>query len=361
LPLLRDVVKDAERGPTAAAGIARNYGNVLQYLRSASSEATTPDEIAARDQQLREWSAEAVKELTALTKPLREVPLGAKPLTAAEAELALRSAQIFLTYGDETAPADRLLDRLAETVARNLDQKEPFWLAVQKSARPLLIVSLANRGKYDEASRLVAGLASAPVGDVLAVVKGLAEMTDAEDRGSKPAVFGANDEVRLTRLPDLRTKAADMLTARAGELSDADRKAANLLLAKSNLADGRTATAAVQFEQALVEHPNDKRLLAQAAAALASSDDSEAVFRARDYWRRLESLESPGSDAWFTARLNVIETSVTLGDVAEARKLLTVTRLLHPQLGGGATKAGFEAVQRRLGAETASERRTDSR
>jgi tetratricopeptide (TPR) repeat protein len=291
---------------------------------------------------------------------LRESPTDRQPLSEAETELALRAAQIFLTYGGDAEPADRLLDRLAETLAQR-SADEAFWVAVQKSARPLLIVSLANRGKYDEAAGLVQGLTSAPVGDLLAVVKGLAEVTDSAGRGQQPAIFGANEHVRLTRLSDLRSRATDMLAARIHELNDADRKAANVLLANSSLADGRADTAAAQFENALAERPHDKDLLVQAAASLASSDDPQAIAQARDYWRRLESLESPGSDAWFKARLKVIETSLALGDVAEARKLLTVTRLLHPQLGGGEMKAEFEAVQRRLGAETAHGRRTESR
>jgi len=360
LPLLREAVMDAERAPAAAAAIARNYRNLLQHLRSAKSEATTPDEIAAREKQLENWAAEAIVELTGLTEPLRTSPSDGKPLSPSEAELVLRASQLFLTYGGDAGLTDQLLDRLATTLAQ-LPVRDEFWVAVQKSARPLLIVSLANRRKYDEAARLVDGLEAAPVGDLIAVVKGLAEVSDSEGRGQQRAVFGVSDRVHLTRLSDLRSRATDMLAARVNELNDVDRKAANVLLAQSSLADGRTTTAAAQFKQALAERPNDKSLLVQAAGALASSDDPEALSRARDYWRRLESLESPGSNAWFKARLSVIETSLALGDVTEARKLLTVTQLLHPQLGGGAMKAGFEAVGRRLAADTASGRRTESR
>ena len=36
---------------------------------------------------------------------------------------------------------------------------------------------------------------------------------------------------------------------------------------------------------------------------------------------------------------------LALGETAEARKLLTVTRLLHPHLGGGESKAAYDALQ----------------
>lgn len=360
LPLLREAVHDAERGPTAAAAIARNYGNLLQYLREEKANAATPVEAAARARQLDVWIANAVTELTALTEPLVASSRKEKPLSEPEAELALRTSQILLTYGDDAGPADRLLDQLAATLATRSVQTDAFWSAVQKSVRPLLIVSLANRREYDEAARLVDDLASAPVGDVWAVVKGLSELTNAE-RDQQTAVFGASDDVRVTRLSDLRARATRILAERSDELNETDRRAVDVLLAKSNLTDGRATTAAAQFQQALAGRPNDRHLLAQAAGSLGTSDDPQAISQALAYWRKLESLEPPGSEAWLRARLNVIEASLTLGKIAEARKLLTITRLLHPQLGGGDTKAAFENVERRLGAETAGGRHTESR
>ena len=57
-------------------------------------DAKTPDETATRERQLREWSAEAITELTTLTEPLRESPTDRQPLSEAEAELAPRSADL---------------------------------------------------------------------------------------------------------------------------------------------------------------------------------------------------------------------------------------------------------------------------
>nr|MDQ3332912.1 hypothetical protein [Planctomycetota bacterium] len=362
LPLYREIVGESTRGPAAAASIARNYENLLRYLKSAQAKPATAEEATVRADQYALWSQAAVQELTMLTAPLREAAETAAPLSMHEAELALRASQIMLTNSDGTSTADQMLDRLNATlVEAHPPEEQSFWEAVRRSSRPLSIVSLANRGRYGDAERLVASLSAAPMGDLLAVVKGLSEITDPNAGVRRQAVFGAAEGAVGPRLADLRRTATDVLAERRQELTAAEAEQLDVILARSNLADGRSEAASERFASALDRRPNDRALLMQAAASLAASGDPSAIEQARDYWRRLESLEAAGSDAWFKARLNVIETSLTLGDVAEARKLLSVTRLLHPHLGGSETKAAYDAIQRRLGAETAGGRKSQSR
>lgn len=351
IPLLKEIASDPERGPSARAGVARNYENLLLHLESARKSATTPAEAAARDAQVAEWSFAAVRDLTGLTEPLRLGAPRTQPLSAAEAELALRSARILTNHGDDPAATDRLLDLLAEAVAvEHPDAEKEFWTAAGRSMLPLRVLSLAARNRGAEAIELIESLADAPPGDLLAVVQGLAGLGDAASGAAAPAAFGAADGPVGPRLDDLRQTAADLLSRRRAELSPEEARQLDLALAKANLAGGRAAAAAEQYEAALADRPNDKGLLTRAATELLDSGEPEAARKARGYWRRLEGLEKAGTEAWLRARAKVVESSLALGDVAEARKVLTATRLLHPQLGGAETKAIYDALQRKLDA-----------
>lgn len=353
IPLCMSITGDAERGLVAAAAAARNYEHLLRHLRSARNTAATAEAATVRDRQLTEWSAAALRDAMTLTESLRSTNLPSQPMTATEAELALRASRLLLSDADGQSEAAILLDRLASAfLIEHAATEQEFWEAARRSALPLRIVSLATRSRFDDASRLIESLESAPVGDLLAVVRGLSELTELDPRGRTPVAFGASDEPVGPRLTDLRRTATELLSERRTELSADEARQLDVVLAKANLADGRSSVAVDRYDAALAARPNDKALLKQAATALQASGDAKAVRRALDYWRRLEDQESTGSEPWLAARLHVIEAHLAVGETAAARKLLTVTKLLHPQLGGGAMTAAYEAVEQRLDAET---------
>jgi hypothetical protein len=64
--------------------------------------------------------------------------------------------------------------------------------------------------------------------------------------------------------------------------------------------------------------------------------------QAKGLWRRLEGVLKAGSPEWLDARWHVIRCCQKLGEQAEADKLLKVTKLLYPDLGGAAMKAKFD-------------------
>ncbi|MGC1275673.1 MAG: tetratricopeptide repeat protein [Planctomycetaceae bacterium] len=362
IPLFKSIAGDAERGPVAAAAAARNYEHLLRHLRSARNTAATAEAATVRDRQLAEWTRAAVRDVTELTKPLRSTNPPSRPMTATEAELALRASRLLLSDADGQAEAATLLDRLASAfLIEHAATEQEFWEAARRSALPLRIVSLATRSRFDDASRLIDSLESAPVGDLLAVVRGLSELTEFDPRGQLPVAFGASDGPVGPRLTDLRRTATELLSERRSELSIDEARQLDVVLAKANLADGRSSAAVDRYDAALAERPNDKALLMQAAAALQASGDAKAVRKALDYWRRLEDQEPAGSEPWLAARLHVIEAHLAIGETTAARKLLTVTKLLHPKLGGGETKAAYEAVEQRLDAPTATNRGVETR
>lgn len=352
--ILPEALHDPDHATRAAASLARNYESLLRYLNESYKSAPNPAEANARASQIEEWSAKAERDLLAATEPLQNAG-SAEQWSPGQAELALRSARILLRRPGGQAVANRLLERLASTVDEPHPANEAtFWSAVRQSMLPLRIVSLSSEQRFTEADQLLDSLQRAPIGDVLAVIRALAELTDRSSQNGRPVVFGASDGPVGPRLDDLRDVASQLLADRRSELSSAQAAQLDLLLAKTSLATGDSSAAIARYRAALAEHPDDKRLLTQAAATLLASGDLPAVEQARDYWRRLEKLEKPGTSAWIDARMKVIEADLSLGNLAEARKLLTVTKLLHPALGDPQTRVEFQRLEQRVNAQTAA-------
>lgn len=111
------------------------------------------------------------------------------------------------------------------------------------------------------------------------------------------------------------------------------------------LADsGQDAEALQAYERLAKERPNDRGVQVAYAKLLEASNAPPDHETAHAIWRELEGRSQRATDAWFTARLGRLRMLVKLGRHEEATKLLKLTRLLAPSLGGAERAAEFEAV-----------------
>jgi len=62
-------------------------------------------------------------------------------------------------------------------------------------------------------------------------------------------------------------------------------------------------------------------------------------------WKRLESEHKSGSRGWFDARYQFIRSELDLGNPDKALKLIGVTKVLFPQLGGPDIQQRFQSLQ----------------
>lgn len=350
---LREIVDDPRYGDAAAAAIARNYDLLLNYLAAAEENAESPEVAAIRRRQQEEWEAKAREELLELTESLR---LGkeAAALSMFQAELVLRTVEILSENQAGGDAADVLIDRLLEEIERSHQaEQKAFWEAIAASVRPLAVLSLARRGESVAARAQLDAMGTAPTGDLLRVYQGLlkGQAKLAAKRGAAPDEVGIN---RPSRASDRFLSAAvlAMLNERRDLLSPEERDDFELALARAEVAGGNLPTAKKRLAQLLEKHPQSRTLLRQAARILTAEEEDPASLRAaRDYWRRLARQLPGGSAGWFQARLRVIEASIELGELEEARKLLIVTKLVHPELGGGELRERFADVEERLKVE----------
>jgi hypothetical protein len=62
----------------------------------------------------------------------------------------------------------------------------------------------------------------------------------------------------------------------------------------------------------------------------------------------VEALLKQGSEEWLDARWHVIECCLLAGEREQARKLMSVTKLLYPKLGGGEMSRRYAELEAKL-------------
>jgi tetratricopeptide (TPR) repeat protein len=366
------------RASAARLAAARSYETIIGRLR----------DLKKPDDRLR-WEEHAIAKLGEIIAGFPKLPA---TWDASQAEIALRTARIQLGRSPPRYdPAEPLLERViasadaalrkAESGRRKVERpirkvgagmnafnggkpnpqsregdaslplsafRRPpsafrFWTAARGAARQLRIVSLAGTGRFDDARGLLADLEKSGPADVLAVLDGLMQI------GS-----GADESVRA-KLGELQLQTAQELNRNRGKLKPSERKWLDRCLAQAYESAGRPEQAVAVYEKLLAKSPRNRELLTKVATMLGESSDRASLRKARKRWQTLQSFDKPGTAGWLSTRYHVARCSFRLGDYAECRKLLTVTRLLYPELGGAELRGKYESLlkeaRRKLPAE----------
>ena len=277
---------------------------------------------------------------------------------SAEVDVALRLASISLTSAGQQVPQEQndtqsrgtaaALTALCKQAEFRIGQvqaytdrtdrnspSEEIKKQIQRRLVPLLIMALASQGKIAEAERLLKPLELA-VADQLSLLSRLvriAGISSPENRLSTNVIL---------------LKVAEQLASRRDDLTPADQLQFDLTRLRIYQSTNERAKAAEIARQLMAKHGTNAEIQRTLALDFAKMNDTESWAMSKDCWRRVESLNKPGSDGWLQARLEVIKTCIELKQVEEAKKLLQVTKVLHPKLGGTERKAEFDSVEQRL-------------
>lgn len=306
------------------------YDEQVELARRVSPD----DERRARAEQLL---------LSVHSRWLRRDP-SAKRFASARADLE----GLFL-YAPTPWPAEwsELQREAAYTLARGaLAQGESGW----EYAKRVLRVALRNRPApppdWRRRAAVLLSIASMAANDrgaateALAIAGGVSPATRQRLYASTaPRVRAVRDRKRLADEADRLEKTLALLAGQ--QPADGADKAVALLAA------GRQAEALKLYEELADQRPHDRDVQV-AYAKLLNEGDGSAQETALAIWRRLEARSGRSTPAWFEARLGRLRMLVRLGRRDEAAKLLELTRLLTPSLGGAESAAGFEAVGQSL-------------
>ncbi len=321
LPLYLAIPSDHARYLPATAAVARCSEILLERLQALGKnpipfQTQTVEELTRRIQK---WSAST------------------EPWTADQAETLVRLARIYLgSRPVNHAAAVQVLQQLASvaTAASADPATAAGWKPWLDAAFPLRLVALAGTGHSQEARRILTQHSVDDPQATLAVVLGLDQLA----QGPRTTQF-----VDLT---ELLVAAVAQLEPHRDRLTAVEQQQFDLARTRAYLLTGRTDEGMAVVNQLARQFAKDAPRLRTLASLVSSINSVAARTAGRDLWQTLEGLESPGSAGWLSARAGVIESMMELGELAEARKLLAVTKLLYPELAG--QRARYEELETRL-------------
>jgi len=326
LPLYLQVNAGHSRAAEAWAGAARCYEAILLRMRE-------------RKLPTGEFEREAVETLSRFVTARDEA---AVEWTAPQAELALHLAALrLLSEPPHFDRAEPLLGSILTSAGRVTedDEQAERWKRLRLRASALRVVALAGSGRPLEAERQVNSLAAASPRDLLAIVERLATFVASEDRQ------------RRLQYVELQLHTAERLAEQRDSLTKPERESLDRCFGRAYLASGQLAKAVELYGRLAADVPKDAARQRDIALLLEVVDNRECLTLAKQCWRRVESTTKQGSVEWLTARLGVIACSGKLDQQGDARKLLNVTKLLYPTLGGNELQTRFAEVERQLGPE----------
>ena len=143
------------------------------------------------------------------------------------------------------------------------------------------------------------------------------------------------------RLAELQVQTAAWLERHQSQLNEADLLRFRRIQARSLAAAGRQQEAGSIFKQLVEAYPDDGQMQEEYAEWLLTEGSRSSVEAAQAKWREIERRSPPGSDRWFRAKYALASAQHRLGNSEQAVKIITVTQVLHPELGGPVMKARF--------------------
>ena len=324
LPLYAAIPSDSSRYDEAQLRVVSLDQRILNRLRE-------------QQQPTDAWEDQAILRLGHI---VAEYPLAPESWSLMQAEIGLQGAKLLLQHrAQRLDDADALLGRIIESAAAIRQQAtrtdsavDPRWDELNRQARQLRILSLAGRGKLNEARILLQQLETDDPPTLLHLLNGLSELTE--------SIPNANRR----QLGELQRDMAVRLQHRRAELPADQQRMLDEIVAQAQVASGNLPEAAAIYEQLLQTTPGDRRLMTTVAGLYLQRGQPADLQHAREWWVKLEALEQPGSEPWLVARLEVIRIMVRQQDIAAARKLLGVTRILYPKAGSAELRQQYADV-----------------
>jgi len=328
IELFATVSESHTRHDEAWAGVARCHEQQIARLRQDAKPTSEAEAAAVR--QLNPAAAKILQTSGGMSAPRSKDDdensqrTDSAPLASSRAELMVRLARLL----SQRQPVDdKAVDRLLEFVIAHAQDRE--WL---KLAKQLRVVSLAGQRRIDEAEQLIESLEASGPDESLAMLDGLSAVATRSDLGTQRLVA------------DLQLRASQSLNDAAAKLTEPQRLRLMRARAEAFAASGQPTKAVAVYQQLVEKAPRDPKFVRTAAQLCESLDTKEGTQQAKPLWRRLEGLLKAGSLEWLDARWHVIRCCQQLGEQAEADKLLKVTKLLYPDLGGEAMRMRFDEL-----------------
>jgi tetratricopeptide (TPR) repeat protein len=145
-------------------------------------------------------------------------------------------------------------------------------------------------------------------------------------------------------LADLQLGAIERMGPRRHQLDARAQSQLDRIQGQALAAAGQRDEALRLIERLAKENPRDGQIQEEHALLLSDSADRPSLEAALAKWRELEQKSKPASPRWFRAKYHLAWAHERLGNKSHAVKIVTLTKVLHPELGGPELKAQFDAL-----------------
>jgi len=259
-------------------------------------------------------------------------PLTPNPPTfdvAAKAELTIRLARFLLDQRvDRAADAERWLASML------LIPGVPHeWI---QEVRRFQILALCRQDRFNEAESLARNHSRSSLDEVLATLQLL------NDEASSAS------ELERKFIGQLQTQLAKDSLDQVKQLPDSKRLDWQLALAQIDLnaVNEREIYRTIDLLQQLKRmHPRDSRIMELLGTCYLQTQRYQS---ASMIWRELIAGSEEGSPIWFRAKLNLVTSLRRAGQMKQAREILQLVEVLHPELGGLPLRKQFRSEHQLL-------------
>ena len=241
-------------------------------------------------------------------------------------EASLAAARIRLQH---VARSELYVEQLLAAALARAVEPTPAW---QQEAHMLSVVALAMQGKAADARKRIAAVTSGSADQLLALAGEIQRAATTSDGAQAKAMAGLQlDVVRL-------------LKSQNANLSPQQRTMVMRREAEALSGIGRRDEALRLFASIAGGSPNDGALQEAYAELLLDSDDKPQIQAALERWRAIDKRSRPGTARWLRAKYALASAHLKLGNSAQAKKIIALTRVLAPDLGGAEMQAKFDAL-----------------
>jgi tetratricopeptide (TPR) repeat protein len=302
----------------------RSYEKILKLLRdqNRSVDAWQDEGILRLMQRVSSYPSES----TQLSLMHCHVLLGVVSLQLGETEL------------DDLA-ISRELSRVIEACSLQTQPSSNVhqWQEMALAAYRLNIVFLAQSGEIRKAEALVSRVAQAGRQPLLELLNGL-------------SVAAAQASPQTKRgIGELQLQTSLALNTQRDQLSEEERTLLDRSLARAYLLSERSREAHELYEKLLEENASDIQLRRELAESLSKCGTVACHRRALVHWRYLEGQSKQGTTDWLQLRAEVIESLVIVNQKDEAKRLISVTELLYPQINNESLKQRYAELKQKIG------------
>ena len=348
LPLYLEIEPGHARGSDAISGAARCYEIILRrmierHLPTSDFEREATDRLTkyltAKGDSTESWTdthADVALRLISILLMSSAEPGASKDANSPQEPGRLRKL-LNPGYSAQISRASQWLERITAYIERRNTEPDSAAIvaALRQRSDPFRIIVLSVSGNPLEAERLLKSSNATPM-VLFSILEGLNRFASTKQPAER------------AQIASLQLKAAEQLLTQRDQFSSTQRAQLDQNLASAYIATGQIPKAIEILKRLADNSAKDVEQQRQIAHQMSEIKDPDAITLSKQCWRRVESLTKAGTTEWMTARLEVIRACVQLRQLEEGRKLLQVTKVLYPDLGGESFKAPFDAVEREL-------------